>query len=92
MVVQTQFLDLWQLFLVDITGTDTTGVSVFIALSFVMIAYAAAILRFPTAVTMAMFTVYAIIIAAFFPIVLAITLFVVGIMFAWSLSRMVSRG
>jgi len=81
--------DLYKLFVTDMVGTET---SVFMVLSFLVIAYFAAKFRFPNVITVSMFAVYSILMGIFFQSILAITLFLVGILFAWGLSRLQTRG
>lgn len=82
------YLDWYDLFVNEISG----GVAIFLFLSFILIAYMSAQARFPNIVTLAIFIVYALLISPFFPQVLAVTLLILGMFFAWGLSRLISRG
>ncbi len=89
MVNQNTYLDLWDFFINKLVGQE--NVIIFIALSYIVIAFAAARLRFPNIVTLAMMATYSIIISVFFPSVLAITLFIIGIVIAFNLNKIFDR-
>ena len=86
----SQFLNLYDLFVNQIFGHD--NIAMFLAASFMIIAYLAARYRFPNQVTIAIFGVYALMMGVFFQSLLAVTLWVIGALFAWGISRMMTRG
>lgn len=88
MVNTATYLDLYDLFINHIAG----DITIFLFLSFAVIAFFAAKFKFPNVITIAIFAVYALMISIVSQSVLAIVLFVVGIFFAWGISRMISRG
>ena len=90
MVETGTFLDLYDLFINKIVGFENTYL--FFFLSFVIIAVLAAKFRFPNTITLAIFLIYSVIISVFFSSIMVVTLLIVGILFAWSISRMLSRG
>jgi len=90
MINQQAPLDLWELFINKIAGAGNPYIFVF--LSGIVIILAMAKLRMPTNVALALIAVYGILISAFFPSLLPIILFIIGILFAWTISRMLSRG
>jgi len=86
MVSELQYWDWKNLFVNDIAG----GPDIFIALSFVLIMFLCAKFRFPNSATIVIITTYALIISAFFSNVLAITLFITALFFAWGLNKMLT--
>lgn len=78
-------LDLYELFVNQIAG----GEAIFIFLSFAILAIASARLRLPNMVTIVIFAVYGVFISAFFQSVLAITITLVGMFFAFMLGRLI---
>lgn len=90
MVETAAFLDLYDLFINQIVGKENTYL--FLFLSFFVIAVLAAKFRFPNTVTLAVFLIYSVIISVFFSSILAIVLLVIGLLYAWSISRLLSRG
>ena len=89
MVNQNTYLDLWDFFINKIIGAD--NVIIFIALSYIVIAFVAAKLRFPNIVTLVMMGVYSLIISAFFTSIQAIVLFIIGIVIAFSLGKVFDK-
>ena len=89
MVDQTAYLDLWDFFINKIVGPE--NLIVFVALSFIVIAFVAAKLRFPNIVTLAMFAVYSILISSLFQSLQIITLFIVGIVIAFALGKVFNK-
>ena len=80
--------DLYQLFVNDIAGDFT----LFMVFALVVLLYITSLMRAPNEITLAIIVIFCIIMAAFSTAVLALVLFVVGVLFAWSLSRLQSRG
>ena len=89
MVNQNTYLDLWDFFINKIVGGE--NIIIFIGLSYIVIAFVAAKLRFPNIVTLAMFATYSIIISVFFQSILVITLFIIGIVIAFALGKVFDR-
>lgn len=90
MVDYSTYLDLYQLFINDIVGSENSHI--FIFLSFIVISVIASKTRFPNTITLAVFIIYSVIISVFFQSIMAITLLVVAMLFAWALSRLLNRG
>ena len=82
----TGFFDWRDLFINQIAGNEI----VFIFLSFIILAILCAKFRFPNIVTMFVFIAYALIMSSQLPILLAITLLIVGILTSFGLSRIIS--
>lgn len=89
MVNQNTYLDLWDFFINKLVGAD--NIIIFIALSYIVIAFVAAKLRFPNIVTLAMMATYSIIISAFFTSIQAIVLFIIGIVIAFALGKIFDK-
>jgi hypothetical protein len=85
------YLNLYDLFVNQIAG-GAEYTAIFIGLSFLVLAGLAARFRFPNSVTISIFAFYALLIGKWFSDLLAITLVLVAILFAWSISRYLSRG
>lgn len=89
MVNQNTYLDLWDFFINKIVGAE--NVIIFIALSYIVIAFVAAKLRFPNIVTLVMMGLYSLIISAFFTSIQAIVLFIIGIVIAFALGKVFDK-
>lgn len=83
MVSEVDYWNWYDLFVNDIAG----GTTMFIVLSFALIMFLAAKLRFPNSVTIMIMGVYGIIISAFFGKILIIAMFIMGTFFALALNR-----
>ena len=77
------------MFIEDIVGIDF--IPLFIFGSFMVVAFFAAKFRMPNIITISIFALYSIIISAFFPAVLAISLFLIGSIFAFALSKIIGN-
>ena len=86
MVAEIDYWNWENLLVNDISGSPI----IFIALSFVLITFLCAKFRFPNSATIVIIATYSLIISAFFVNVLAITLFLIALFFAWGLNRMLS--
>ena len=89
MIKMVSEIDYWNwenLFVNDIAG----GPIIFVALSFILIMFLCAKFRMPNSATIVIMATYSLIISAFFANVLAITLFIIALFFAWGLNKMLS--
>lgn len=83
----SQPLDLYNLFITQVTGSET----IFIFVSFFLIAGFAAKMRFPNSITITLFAIYGLIIGMIFQTVLIITVFVIAILLFLTLNRLFNK-
>ena len=80
-------LDLYSLFVTQITGSEV----IFIAVSIFLIARFAAKMKFPNVVTVLIFGIYGLIMGVIFERVLIITLFIIGILMFLVFNKMMNK-
>lgn len=81
-----QSINLWQLMVNDISSGNET---VFILLSLLVITLILAKMRVPNLVAISIYVVYGLLMGAFFPTILTITLVVIGIILSATLLRFI---
>jgi len=82
-MLEYDYLDWENLFVNDISGGET----LFMFLSFIVIMIIAAKFRFPNSVTIMIMAFYTIVMSAFFPALLPLVLFFVGLIVALALLK-----
>ena len=80
----TNYLDMYDLLVNEVAGDWV----IFIFMSYVFIAFAAAHLRFPNIVTIMILVLWSLMMSAFFESILPIILLLIGLFFARALFRM----
>ena len=80
----TDYLDMESLLVYEVAGDWV----IFIFMSYVFIAYAAAYLRFPNIVTIMILALWSLLMSAFFKSLLPIVLLIVGLFFARALFKL----
>ena len=90
MAVNGTWFDLYDVFMNNIFGKNND--LLFIAACLALIAFICAKFRFPNVVTLSMFAIFGIFMGSFFTSYLALILLFIGVLFAWGISRLMTRG
>lgn len=89
LILGTNPLDLWDVFINQITG-DPTGV-LFMAFMLIITATICAKLRIPNDTTLIIFIIFGLLMSPFFQGILVLTMLAVAFFLSWALSKIVGR-